>query len=101
MGGRPRGRRGGELGRRGNGLATNCTITTFRKRKNHSVLFLRTMLPAPAANGCNSEAEKRGLCSGAAQLVGAGWARNTTRGKRGRPGEVGEGPHPHLPARAL
>lgn len=43
MGGRPRGRRGGELGRRGNGLATNCTITTFRKRKNHSVLFLHTI----------------------------------------------------------
>lgn len=37
------GKKGGEPGRRGNGLATNCTITTFRKRKSHSVLFLRTI----------------------------------------------------------
>lgn len=29
---------GGEQGRKGNGLATNCTITTFSKRKNHSVV---------------------------------------------------------------
>jgi len=55
-----------------NGLATNCTITTFRKRKNHSVLFLCTICFPLCRQRCNSEAEKRGLCSGAAQLVGSG-----------------------------
>lgn len=55
-----------------NGLATNCTITTFRKRKNHSVLFLCTICFPLCRQRCNSEAEKRGLCSGPAQLVGSG-----------------------------
>ena len=47
-------------------------ITTFRKRKNHSVLFLCTICFPLCRQRCNSEAEKRGLCSGAAQLVGSG-----------------------------
>lgn len=53
---------GGKQGRKGNGLATNCTITTFSKRKNHSVLFF--FLCAQYASRfcrqrCNSEAKKR------------------------------------------
>lgn len=82
----------------GNGLATNCTITTFGKRKNHSVLFLRTicflLLPPTLQFRGREERPVLGLTAGGQQ------ARNTTEA-RGISGEVGEGLHHPLPPFSL
>lgn len=92
------GRGEGEASNRGegNGLATNCTITTFRKRKNHSVLFLRTicflLLPPTLQFRGKGERPVLGLTAGGQQ------ARRNTTEARGISGDVGEGLHHHLPA---
>lgn len=95
-GGRQRGRRGGKQGRKGNGLATNCTITTFRKRKNHSVLFLCTICfpllpPTLQFRGKEEKPELR-----AHSRWAAGRARNTARGYMCKWG--GAAPSPCTPA---
>lgn len=95
MGGRPRGRRGGELGRRGNGLATNCTITTFRKRKNHSVLFLHTicfpLLPPTLQFRGREERPLLGGCPAGGSRLGTESGKPLLPEARGRFREVGEG----------
>jgi hypothetical protein len=76
--------RGGRRGRKeavreeGNGLATNCTITTFGKRKNHLVLFLRTTcFPTSAANVVIQWQRGKACPRGPHSQWAAGRAQNT------------------------
>lgn len=62
-GGRWRGRREASRGGGGNGLATNCAITTFRKGKTTQFCFCTQYASRFCRQRGNSEAEQRGLRS--------------------------------------
>lgn len=92
-GGRRRSR--SKQGRRGDGLATNCTITTFRKKeKPLRFVSLHNMLPASAANVAiqRQGREARALVS---QPVGSRQGSEHPPEARYVNGGMGAGPH-HL-----
>lgn len=80
--GRWRGRREASRGGGGDGFATNCTITTFRKRKKKPLRFVsvHNTLPASAANVAIQSGAERPVLTGPHSWWVAGrprtpWAR--------------------------